>query len=150
MAFFGLTQLGYQDTIREHLNSPQFSPQHVYRSGLYRNPSAVKLPPIKTRSELPEPSIVPIDQVSGYGAGPQGSYVEYTRQMTKHIRNPQEPKDIFRHTPVTSHEIARWRRDEPIREKEPWTYVPRHVHVNSEMTRFVDEMSLTNREFTLF
>ena len=106
MAFFGLTQLGYQDTIRENLNSPQFSPQHVYRSGLYRTPSAVKLPPIKTRSELPEPSIVPIDQVSGYGAGPQGSYVEYTRQMTKHIRNPQGKTGKIRNMSVNMNTAA--------------------------------------------
>ncbi len=87
MAFFGLTQLGYQDTIREHVKEPEFSPQNLYRSGEYRDPNAVKLPPIKT--DLPQPSIVPIDQVSGYGPGPQGSYVEYTRQQTKHIRNPK-------------------------------------------------------------
>ncbi len=36
MAFFGFTQLGYQDAIREHLKDPGFSPQHLYRSGLYR------------------------------------------------------------------------------------------------------------------
>ena len=87
MAFFGLSQLGYQDTIREHLNKPGFSPQHLYRTGQYRDPDAVKLPPIKPN--LPQASIVPIDQVSGYGPGPQGSYVEYTRQRQKHIRNPQ-------------------------------------------------------------
>jgi len=150
MAYFGLTQLGYQNTIRENVRCPEFSPQHLYRSGQFRDPAAVKLPPIKSRGDLPEPSIVPIDQVSGYGPGPQGSYLEYTRQRTKHIRNPKEPVDIYRHQPVTSHEIAKWRPQEPIRQNEPWTYVPRHVHVNSEMTRFVDEMSLTNREFSLF
>ena len=88
MAFFGLSQLGYQDTIREHLHKPGFTPQHHYRSGEFRNPDAVKLPPID-KSELPQASIVPVDQISGYGPGHQGSYVEYTRQRTKHIRNPK-------------------------------------------------------------
>ena len=89
MSFFGITQLGYQDTIREHVRDPGFSPQHLYRSGEYRNPSAVKLPPLKRPEDLPRPSIVPTDQVSGYGPGPQGSYVELTRMQSKHIRNPK-------------------------------------------------------------
>ena len=88
MAFFGLTQLGYQDTIRAHVKEPQLSPQYIYRSGMYRDPNKVHLPPIDRR-DLPEPSIVPIDQVSGYGPGPLGSHVEHTRMRTKHIRNPQ-------------------------------------------------------------
>merc|ERR1712121_36129 len=149
MAFFGLTQLGYQDSIREHVQDPQFSPQNHYRSGIFRDKS-VKLPPIKSNADLPEASIVPIDQVSGYGPGPQGSYEELTRKKTKHIRNPNGPKSFYRIGPTTSHEIAKWRVHEPLREKQPWAYVPRHGHGNSEMTRFVDQMSLTNREFSLF
>lgn len=147
MAFFGLTQLGYQDTIREHARNADLTPQYIYRSGLYRDPN-VKLPPIK--KDLPQASIVPIDQVSGYGPGHQGSYVEYTRMKKKHIRNPFEIQDTYRRPVVTSAEIAQWRKDEPLRQKEPWTHVKRHIHVDSEMTRFVKEMSLTNREFSLF
>ena len=87
MAFFGLTQLGYQDTIREHVKDPGLTPQHIFRSGIYRQEPKVRLPPIH-KADLPEASIVPIDQVSGYGAGPVGSHVEFSRQRTKHIRNP--------------------------------------------------------------
>lgn len=89
MAFFGLTQLGYQDDIREHMRNPPRTPQHVYRSGLYRDSSKSKinLPPIET-TDKPRASIVPTDQMSGYGPGHQGSHVEYTRLRTKHIRNP--------------------------------------------------------------
>jgi hypothetical protein len=36
---------------------------------------------------------------------------------------------------TTSADIGQWRKDEPIHEKEPWTYVKRHVHLDSEMTR---------------
>lgn len=88
MAFFGLTQLGYQDTIREHVQCPRLTPQEIFRSGMYRDPSKVLLPPID-KKDLPEPSIVPIDQVSGYGPGPMGSFVERKRMQTKHIRNPK-------------------------------------------------------------
>jgi len=149
MAFFGFTQLGYQDAIREHMIDPVQTPQYVFRSGIYREPSKINLPPIDPKDK-PQASIVPIDQLSGYGAGHQGSHVEFTRLRKKHIRNPKETTDTYRWPPVTSGEVARWRKDEPLREKEPWAYVKRHVHLNSEMTRFVDEMSLTNREFSLF
>ena len=45
MAFFGLTQLGYQDAIREHMNDPPKTPQATFRSGDYRDPSKrIQLP----------------------------------------------------------------------------------------------------------
>ena len=91
MAFFGLTQLGYQDTIREHVKDPSLTPQHIFRSGLNRQEPKIILPPIDPKA-LPQAPIVPIDQVSGYGPGPLGSYGEFTRHRTKHIRNP---KGIF-------------------------------------------------------
>ena len=85
MAFFGLTQIGYQDTIREHVRHPEFSPQHLYRSGEYRTPESAKfLPPIKNGISMP--LIIPTDQLSSYGPGAQGSHIEFTRQRTKHIR----------------------------------------------------------------
>ncbi|XP_013379242.1 testis-expressed protein 49 [Lingula anatina] len=141
MAFFGLTEMGYQDTIREKVVNPTFNPQYDPMD---------KLPPIVDREKLPRPSIIPINQVSAYGAGPQGSYVEYTRQRTKHIRNPKGPLAIYRDKTITSHDYGWWNKDAPLKQKEPWTHVKRHVFVNSEMTRFVNEMSLTNREFSLF
>ena len=44
-------------------------------------------------------------------------------------------EEIYRYPVTTSTQIAQWKRDEPLREREPWTYVKRHIHVNSEMTR---------------
>ena len=88
MAFFGLTQLGYQDTIREHVRDPGLTPQHIFRSGKYRTEPKIRLPPIN-KADLPEASIVPIDQLSGYGPGPLGSHVEFTRLRTKHVRTPK-------------------------------------------------------------
>ena len=31
-----------------------------------------------------------------------------------------------------------------------WAACPRHPHRNSPMTKFVDDMALTNREFSLY
>ncbi|XP_061172950.1 sperm microtubule inner protein 11-like [Saccostrea echinata] len=144
MAFFGITQLGYQNTIREGTIQAKMDPiRSKTQIGF------VALPPLKEKNP-PRRSIVPIDQVSGYGPGPQGSYGEYTRMRTKHIRNPKEPFEIYRFPLHTSREVGWWTKEAPLKKNQPWTYVPRHVHVNSEMTRFVNEMSLTNREFTLF
>ena len=144
MAFFGLTQLGYQNTIREGSARSKADP---VRSKTQLGFQA--LPPLQDKNP-PRRSIVPIDQVSGYGPGPQGSHVEHTRMRTKHIRNPKEAIDIYRIPLGTSQQYGWWRTREPLRQNEPWSYVKRHVHVNSEMTRFVKEMNLTNREFTLF
>ena len=53
MAFFGLTQTGYQSTIREHVSDPYYTPQYLFQSGLYRDKSNLeKLPPID-RAEGP-------------------------------------------------------------------------------------------------
>jgi len=36
---------------------------------------------------------------------------------------------------TSAQEIGVWNKDEPLREKEPWSYVRRRVHLDSEMTR---------------
>ncbi|KAL5010424.1 hypothetical protein ScPMuIL_012729 [Solemya velum] len=144
MAFFGLSQLGYQNAIREGSAQAKLDPLRSKQQLGF-----VALPPLQDKNP-PRRSIVPIDQLSGYGPGPQGSYVEYTRMRTKHIRNPSEPHQIFRYPLATSKNYGWWTVYNPLKTTQPWAYVPRRVKINSEMTRFVDEMSLTNREFTLF
>src|SRR6218665_1996676 len=93
MAFFGLTQLGYQDTIREHVRQPDVTPQYVFRSGLYRD-STFRLPPLK--GQLGDKERVPSAadgggnsaQIAGYGPGHRGSYKELTRLKEKHATSP--------------------------------------------------------------
>jgi hypothetical protein len=63
--------------------------------------------------------------------------------------------------------VGWWTKDEPLKVNEPWTHEKRHVHAQSEMTkyeifihifddyysnssRFVDDMVLTDRYFRLF
>jgi len=43
--------------------------------------------------------------------------------------------EIYRHPLTSAQDIGVWNKDEPLREKEPWTYVRRRVHLDSEMTR---------------
>ncbi|XP_005099551.1 testis-expressed protein 49 [Aplysia californica] len=144
MSFFGLTHLGYQNSIKE-VSVP--ARQDPIRSKTQIG--FLALPPLKDRNPPPR-SIVPIDQLSQYGKGPDGSFVEYTRLRTKHTRNPDSPHTLYNRPMTTSHNVGWWTKDEPLRENQPWAHVPRRVKLHSEMSRFVDEMKLTNRQFTLF
>ncbi|ESO96410.1 hypothetical protein LOTGIDRAFT_231784 [Lottia gigantea] len=144
MSFFGLTQLGYQNKVREGSAPAKADPIRGNRQLGF-----LALPPLKNE-QTKERSIVPENQTSSYGPGPNGSYVEYTRMRNKHIRNPKVTYELYRFPVTTSHRYGWFNVDQPLKVREPWTHVPRKVQINSEMTRFVNEMSLTNREFSLF
>ena len=82
MSFFGLTHLGYQNTVKEVSTASQRDPVRSKTQIGF-----LALPPLKDKNP-PVRSIVPIDQLSQYGKGPDGSFVEYTRLRRKHTRNP--------------------------------------------------------------
>lgn len=144
MSFFGLSQLGYQNSIRE---SSARSRNDPIRSKTQLG--FVAFPPLVDKNP-PRRSIVPTNQVSAYGPGPQDSHVEFTRMRTKHIRTPKETYQLYKYPITTSHGCGWWTQHEPLKQNLSWAHVPRQVKLNSEMTRFVDQMALTNREFTLF
>lgn len=144
MSFFGLTQLGYQNSVREGSSRARLDPVRSKTQIGF-----IALPPL-TDKNPPKRSIVPINQVSSYGPGPQDSYVEFTRMRTKHIRTPKNSYELYNYPVSTAHGFGWWSQQEPLRDNMKWAHVPRQVKINSEMTRFVDQMALTNREFTLF
>ncbi|XP_059162420.1 testis-expressed protein 49-like [Physella acuta] len=144
MSFFGLTHLGYQNVVKEASVKSQQDPIRSKTQLGY-----LALPPLKDHMPM-QKSIIPINDVSQYGKGPDRSYNEYVRLRAKHVRNPLSPHDIYLRPATTAHDIGWWTKDEPLRQNHPWTYVPRRVTIHSEMSRFVDEMKLTNRQFTLF
>ena len=82
MSYFGLTHLGYQNTIKEDAKAALAQPVRAQTQIGFR-----ALPPLKDKNP-PERSIVPINQTSQYGKGPDGSHVEYSRLRMKHTRNP--------------------------------------------------------------
>jgi len=154
MAFFGLTQIGYQNRVRQYTLRPDYTTeQWMRREQKPGGTDITPLPPIAGYVP-PRRSIVPKSQTSGYGAGPgvQGeeSWKEHMRLRFKHCRNPKDPIQLYSRPITTTQDVAAWRKDEPLHKREPWTYVPRHSHVNSEMTKFVHDMQLTNREFSLY
>jgi hypothetical protein len=77
------------------------------------------------------------------------SYEKYRTMLKKHQRNEKGPNELYNTPITTSMNYGRWMKDGHTKQQS-WTHVPRRAHVNSEMTRFVDEMSLTNRDFSLF
>ncbi|KAK7476351.1 hypothetical protein BaRGS_00032410 [Batillaria attramentaria] len=145
MAFFGITQLGFQHYLREHSVAAKTSepPRSTHQLGFRA------LPPLKDKNPIQRPPI-PIDQVSGYGPGNEGSYVELMRLKTKHCRNHTAPHVLYFRPPTTANEPGWFHKDRPLYQTRPWTYVERKPKINSEMSRFVDSMALTNRQFSLF
>ncbi|WAR06534.1 TEX49-like protein [Mya arenaria] len=144
MAFFGISQLGYQNTIREGSARSKMDPVRSKTQLGF-----IAFPPLVDKNP-PQRSIVPVNQVSAYGPGPQDSYVEFTRMRTKHIRTPKETYQLYNYPVTTSQGCGWWSKNDPLKKNMPWAHVPRKVKINSEMTKFVDQMALTNREFTLF
>ena len=96
MAFFGLTQLGYQDPIREHTVDPPVHVSHAFRSGLFRDPE-FRLPVPDYMRKTWRDTLPPDncyfdprpDPTCNYGAGHENSLSEYQRLNKKHTLNPK-------------------------------------------------------------
>ena len=93
MAFFGLTQVGYQNKVRQTASRPDYT-EEQWRSREQKpgGTDITPLPPIA--GYVPQRrSRVPINQTAGYGPGPgltsEASWKEYMRLRTKHCRNPK-------------------------------------------------------------
>merc|ERR1712173_283495 len=94
--------------------------------------------------------------------GNEGSYTKLTTITKKHIRHPKNPNEQY-DTPLTDNQKYGWHlpqynneeeeeKEEPqkTKKKRAWYENHRSGRVNSQMTKFVDDMALTNREFSLF
>lgn len=130
MAFFNLTQLGVQDPLKQSLKEP---PTRNHEDIGYEKGDATSLKSTKHT--------------------PQSSHVIYTQRLTKHQRPCHAPNEIYRKPITASQEHGWWidkNEDGSKSNGLDWTKVERHVRINSEMTRFVDEMTLTNKQFSLF
>lgn len=133
MSFFNLTRLGVQDAIKTAVTRPGIEPAPSGQQGTASISGAKS-------TTLSEP-VYPNSEANG-------SYVKYTKRLNKHIRPKLGPNEIY-HTQITTNiNYSYWMKDGV--QSETWTQNEHHPRVNSEMTRFVDEMTLTNREFTLF
>ena len=67
-----------------------------------------------------------------------GSYTKYTELLHKHQRSPQGPMDVYHH-PLTTSQMYGWWMSHGQPHRQDWAQGPRHVHVNSEMTRYLKD-----------
>jgi hypothetical protein len=146
MAFFNLTQLGPQNVIKMNKSSEDTGPSTSQEN----NDGETKIKKeisSKESDKLPDLTSVLYnlrDDKSLY----EGSHEKYSEKRMKHQRASAGPLDMYKRPVASSHTYGWWMKDDM---KPPsWSHNKRHVHVNSEMTRFVDEMSSTNKDFSLF
>ena len=131
MAFFNLTKLGVQDPIRAAVRKDEDA---------QKSPGGSESTAATSSTRTVQPK---------HSTEAQGSYVKYTERLTKHQRSENDPNEIYSNPITVSQEVGWWRQD-GAPQSLPWTDVQRFSRVNSEMTRFVDEMTMTNKHFTLF
>ncbi|XP_029103526.1 testis-expressed protein 49 [Scleropages formosus] len=126
MAFFGITSLGYQDPFAgRKLSSP---------------PETSADPGVETNARSPSEST----KQAATSYTHNGSQQKF-KEMLKRNQMPRAPNQLYR-VPLTDNQQYGWW----IEKKEPWMNVSHFPCKNSEMTKFANEMSMTDREFSLF
>ncbi|XP_054902321.1 testis-expressed protein 49-like [Poeciliopsis prolifica] len=143
MAFFGLTQLGYQNPIGDNmLINPRgvpateddcFHPKKEFR------------PMVKEQGTNDEVTKLLLQPPCYSTEDHQGSHERYA-EMVKKAKPPRLPNQLYVQ-PLTQNQYYGWMRHMST---EPWTQCQRFPRKSSEMTRFVGTMILTHRDFSLF
>ncbi|XP_068121305.1 sperm microtubule inner protein 11 [Hyperolius riggenbachi] len=127
MAFFGLTTLGYQAPLRA---------ARIQELG--------DIPGEKGKKSTKLPPLVP--------QTPHVSYGKYKETVRRH-QDLHTPKETQRVPLTTAQQYGWWLPQEPRENPQtlyPWIQSTRYPMINSAMTRFVDQMAVTNKEFSLF
>ncbi|KAK2851659.1 hypothetical protein Q5P01_007935 [Channa striata] len=146
MAFFGLTHLGYQNPIGDKmLVSPRGASDSQdgsinIRAGL---PTLLQ----DQQGSLRCTDVCDINlQLLPYSPDiHHGSHKRY-KEMVKRVETPRSPNQLYI-MPVTDSQQYGWMLS---KNPEPWAQVKHFPRKRSEMTKFVEEISLTDREFNLF
>ncbi|XP_065883606.1 sperm microtubule inner protein 11-like [Dysidea avara] len=147
MAFFNLTYLGPQDPIKDTCAAQTKEDKSIEKKPVDNSAT------VSTQADSTQPSQgttsgngKPVDPSRAHHGG---SHVKHTELMHKHTRHPLGPTELHSVPATTTHMYGWWMKEDALR-TQPWTHTERRPHVNSEMTRFVDDMALTNREFSMF
>ena len=139
MAQFGVTGQGYQDPIKGHLRE-QKSPEEQPQKSLDTRKSV----------NLPYEGISDVFNESIYtNRGNEGSYSKLKTMTTKHIRESRDPNQIY-DVCITDNQNYGWNVKMDSSNDLSWAETAKYPHKNSQMTKFVDDMALTNREFSLY
>lgn len=146
MAFFGLTYLGYQSPIGDRMLSSAQNKRDV-RDVSVSQSQVGSLPPINTKRALTY-----ADRCGGgYSLDPdahqnQGQY----KQMIRRAHINKSPRDLYRVPLTDNQQYGWWVPTGGHKNQEPWITIRRFPHKNSEMTKFVNQMSMTHSDFSLF
>ncbi|XP_030052698.1 sperm microtubule inner protein 11 isoform X2 [Microcaecilia unicolor] len=139
MAFFGLTKLGHQDPFLARKLQPEVlesSGQELTRKKLIPH----KLPPVNSTEGTLDSSLH------------QGSH-EKCMEMVKCYQLNKSPNQTYRSPLTTSQQYGWWIPKDPriqLEKEEAWIRTPRYPRVWSPMSKFVNEMTKTNPDFSLF
>ncbi|XP_066526315.1 sperm microtubule inner protein 11-like isoform X2 [Hoplias malabaricus] len=148
MAFFGITNLGYQSPFADRLLPSSRRGSETRDSRWDKLP---ELPRISSSRRLVCTDICSVySQPVPFSADVHhGSHKRY-KEMIRRAQVPRSPHQLYC-VPLTDNQRYGWWL--PIGEtktQDSWTIVHRFPRKNSEMTKFVKEMSMTDREFSLF
>ncbi|XP_068162656.1 uncharacterized protein [Antennarius striatus] len=139
MAFFGLTHLGYQNPIGDQMIvNPRGESSGASDDGVDMEAGRAPSPrgPLDLlRGHQPPPWIT---------EGPRGSH-QRLREIVKRAQTATAPPQLYR-TPLTLNQQYGWTAS---RGRDPWMQTQRFPRRNSEMTKFVDDISKTHRGFCL-
>ncbi|CAF0723727.1 unnamed protein product [Adineta steineri] len=146
MSFFNLTFMGYDNRFK--------SMKHLEPTSTAHGTTEIRKVPVsgqaKSAIEKQLAREITGNLQSREWSTPAASNLNYHTLRTMHVRGDQRPNQITRRPLTAAQEVGWWTKDEPLKTREPWTQEKRHVHAQSEMTRFVDDMTLTDRYFRLF
>ncbi|XP_004070861.1 testis-expressed protein 49 [Oryzias latipes] len=136
MSFFGLTRLGYQNPIGEtmiHFQRASPSEDGVQVTTGVDLPLQENERTFPTSATLKNPSMH------------QKSNKHY-REMVRQAQLPASPKDLYV-MPLTGNQQYGWMvSDTP----KPWTKINRFPRRNSDVSKFVEQMLMTDRTFCPF
>ncbi|XP_049921338.1 testis-expressed protein 49-like [Epinephelus moara] len=144
MAFFGLTHLGYQNPVGDKLRVSPRVASHPRDGGmsnragssLQEQQGSLRCTDTCNVYHQPFPCSTDIHH---------GSHERY-KEMVKRVQTPRSPDQLYI-MPLTDNQQYGW---VTSRSPEPWTQAKRFPRKNSEMTKFVEKMSTTDPEFSLF
>ncbi|XP_047452739.1 testis-expressed protein 49-like [Mugil cephalus] len=139
MAFFGLTHLGYENPIGDKMLVNLRGASHSHDGhppSLQEHQEPLRCKETCKVYHQPLPYSTDIHH---------GSHAQY-KEMVRKFRTPRSPNQLYV-TPLTESQQYGWTVSES---HEPWTQIKKFPRKNSEMTKFVKEMSMSDREFSLF
>ncbi|XP_055022337.1 testis-expressed protein 49-like [Boleophthalmus pectinirostris] len=143
MAFFGLTHLGYQNPTGDKLIVKPSGPSRFW--ALQSRDSSLAPGQQHSAPTTPEEGTIPQKPLPFSSEIHKGSHERY-QEMIRQVKTPRSPNELYL-MPVTDNQQYGWLQAQSA---EPWTQVKRFPMKNSEMTRFVTEMTRTDPDFTLF